>query len=231
MSPRSSGGALAGVEDGEVAVPAVALPAVSPVTGRTIVAELVDRFGAARGLRFPALPFLSEYAHLLLSPVLRLLDAGVGFEAHLQNCIPVFRDGVPVRMAFRDFAGMRLHLPRHRPGSGRTGRAPFGGLWPGSVIGTDDIDVVRAKVGYTALQAHLGEIVARLYDSHRLPEPEAWARVRRIIDGLYAEHGWNAADHAFLTAPTMPHKALVRMRLGGSGDVYVPVRNPLHKYA
>ena len=35
------------------------------------------------------------------------------------------------------------------------------------------------------------------------------------------------ADHAFLTAPTVPHKALVRMRLAGAGDVYVPVRNPL----
>ena len=31
-----------------------------------------------------------------------------------------------------------------------------------------------------------------------------------------------------LTAPVVPHKALVRMRLAGNGDVYVPVRNPLH---
>ena len=35
-------------------------------------------------------------------------------------------------------------------------------------------------------------------------------------------------SHAFLTAPRIPHKALVRMRLAGTGDVYVPVRNPLH---
>jgi len=26
----------------------------------------------------------------------------------------------------------------------------------------------------------------------------------------------------------VPHKALVRMRLAGTGDIYVPVRNPLH---
>jgi hypothetical protein len=26
----------------------------------------------------------------------------------------------------------------------------------------------------------------------------------------------------------VPHKALVRMRLGGTGDLHVPVRNPLH---
>ena len=30
------------------------------------------------------------------------------------------------------------------------------------------------------------------------------------------------------TAPTVAHKALVRMRLSGAGDVYIPVRNPLH---
>lgn len=213
------GGLTGRIGDDEVAVPAAALPAISPVTGRTVIAELVDRFGAARGVRFPALPFLSEYAQLLLSPVLRLLDAGVGYEAHLQNCIPVFRDGVPVRIALRDFAGMRLHRPVLER---------FGELWPGSVIATDDLDVVRAKAGYTALQAHLGEVIARLYDSHRLPEPEAWARVRRIIDGLYADHGWRAGDRAFLIAPTMPHKALVRMRLHDRGDMYVAATNPLH---
>ncbi|MCW6011018.1 hypothetical protein K1W54_41715, partial [Micromonospora sp. CPCC 205371] len=36
------------------------------------------------------------------------------------------------------------------------------------------------------------------------------------------------ADHAALTAPRMPHKALVRMRVADGGDVYLPVRNPLH---
>jgi D-ornithine---citrate ligase len=211
-------GGLGGrTEPGEVAIPAAALPAVSPVTGRSILAEVVDRFGAARGLSTPATTFLSEYAHLLLSPVLRLLDAGVGYEAHLQNCIPVFRDGVPVRIAFRDFAGLRLCTHRHRIA-----------LWPGSVIGTDDIELVRAKAGYTALQAHLGELIARLADSHRLDEDAAWATVRHVIDGLYAEYGWDPGDHAFLTAPTMPHKALVRMRLDGDGDAYVTVRNPLH---
>jgi hypothetical protein len=37
-----------------------------------------------------------------------------------------------------------------------------------------------------------------------------------------------AADHAAFTATRVPHKTLVRMRLAGSGDIYVPVANPLH---
>ena len=50
-------------------------------------------------------------------------------------------------------------------------------LWPGSVVGTDDVDVMRAKIGYTALQAHLGELVVRL---GRLARP---GRGRRLAGG------------------------------------------------
>jgi hypothetical protein len=48
--------------------------------------------------------------------------------------------------------------------------------------------------------------------------------VRSVVDEVLEGH----PDHAFFTAPTLPHKALTRMRLAGAGDVYVPVRNPLH---
>jgi D-ornithine---citrate ligase len=206
---------------GDVAIAGSALPAISPITGRTILAEVVDRFAAAQGSASPALEFIREYGRLLLTPVLRLLHSGIGLEAHLQNSIPVFHDGVPVRIVFRDLAGMRLHLPR--VAAHTTVR-----LWPGSVIGTEDIDVARAKAGYTALQAHLGELILRLTQSHDLDEARAWRTVRQVIDDIYATDRLDAGDHAFFTAPTMPHKALVRMRLSEGGDIYVPVRNPLH---
>ena len=201
------GGLSGRLAPGEVAVPASALSA------RTDGGTVLDRLLA----RYPAGPldFLTEYARLLLPPLLHLARAGVGLEAHLQNSLPTFVDGVPHRIAFRDFAGLRLHLPR------LAGRIA---LWPGSVIGTDDLDVVRAKLGYTALQAHLGELVRHLVDRYRVTGPEAWRQVRRVLDSSGAEPG----DHAFLTAPQMPHKALVRMRLAGAGDIYVPVDNPLH---
>src|SRR5206468_1885485 len=103
-------------------------------------------------------------------------------------------------------------------------------LWPGSVVATDDVDVMRAKLVYTALQAHLGEIVVRLVAECGLDEPAAWTAIRAVIDEVYddlrsdpAVAGDAAADHAFLTAPTVPHKALVRMRLAGAGDIYVRV--------
>ena len=142
-------------------------------------------------------------------------------EAMEEFALPLFRAGVPHRIAFRDFAGLRLHLPRLADGPARW---PGDVLWPGSVVGTRDVNVMRAKLGYTALQAHLGELIRHLVDTRGVDESAAWRRIREVLDDAAAESG----DHAFLTAPRMPHKALVRMRLTGNGDVYVPVDNPLH---
>ena len=161
--------------------------------------------------------WLRAYAELLLPPLLRLTAQGVALEAHLQNCLPTFLDGRPHRLALRDFAGLRLHLPRLAAAGHDVA------LWPGSVVGTGDLDVLRAKIGYTAFQAHLGELVIRLGESHGLDEDRAWRIVREVVDGCCA-----GADHAAFTAPRVAHKALVRMRLAGDGDLYIPVRNPLH---
>jgi siderophore synthetase component len=217
---------LAGrLEPGELAVPGVALPATCPRTGRTVLARLVARYAAGQGRpdnADTAAAFVAAYARMLLPPLLRLLArSGVALEAHLQNSIPTFVGGVPHRLFLRDLAGMRICQGRLPGGAGVT-------LWPGSVIGTGDPDVARAKLGYTAVQAHLGEVVIRLVESHGLDERRAWRAVREVVDAAYDGAGGHArADHAFFTAPTMPHKALVRMRLAGTGDVYVPVPNPL----
>ena len=216
----------------EVAVPGIALYATSPLTGATVLAELVDRYARTRrvpGRAEAALGFLDAYARLLLPAALRLATRhGIGLEAHLQNCVPTFVDGVPHRMALRDFAGLRIHQPR-------LGRPLH--LWPGSVITAPDVATMRAKLGYTALQAHLGEVVLQLVGSHGVDEAAAWSVVRAVIDEVYEQLRADptvadaaAADHAFLTAATMPHKALLRMRLHPSGgDRYVPVDNPLHR--
>jgi siderophore synthetase component len=203
---------------GERAVPGGALPFVA--------AGLVAEFAAGTGRRDDAgaaAAFLDAYARLVLPPLLRLTLRGVAFEAHLQNCLPTFTGGVPQRLAVRDFAGLRLH-PGRLAAAGH--EVP---LWPGSVVGTGDPDVLRAKIGYTVFQAHLGELVIRLGASHGLDEQLAWRLVRAVVDETYAGQGELAAqDHAAFTAPTVPHKALVRMRLAGAGDEYLPVENPLH---
>lgn len=222
---------------GEVAVPGCALYARSPVTGRTVLAELVDRYVAqSRGV---PLDFLAEYATLLLTPTITLMTGyGLGLEAHLQNTVPTFVDGVPTRMAFRDWGGMRVYLPRLAASGHRAV------VRPGSVTVAGDVNVMRAKVAYTALQNHLGEVVARLATSHGVPEPDAWQRVGAVLRGIVADlaarprlRAHAEADGAALFASRLPHKALLAMRLSALGgtaslpasdrDRYVDVPNPL----
>jgi siderophore synthetase component len=209
------------LDPGEHAVPAIALSAADPITGLPVAQLLLRRSGLT------ALAFLDEYARLLLRPVLGMAARfGVGLEAHLQNCLVTFSAGRPARLILRDLAGLRLH-------SGRLADASLSvPLWPGSVVGTDDDRVLLAKVAYTALQAHLGDVV------HALGNPSgAWPAIRAAVDEIYDDLAVIApdaakADHAFLTAPTVPHKALVRMRLDPArGDIYVPMENPLHEPA
>ena len=220
------------VEDDRVMLMAETAGAAVPVgSGRDLSAIRRDGLGGRlregeRVIPGGALPFLLDdlvkgdpgdwlraYADMLLPPLMRLTAQGVALEAHLQNCLPTFVDGRPHRVALRDFAGLRLHRPRLRAaGHDIT-------LWPGSVVGTDDLEIFRAKIGYTLFQAHLGEIILRLdIDEHR-----AWRIVREVLDECCS-----GDDHAAFTAPLVPHKALVRMRIAGGGDVYIPVRNPLH---
>ncbi len=198
----------------ERVIPGGALPLV--------VGDLLGEYGHG------PLAFLTDYARLVLPPLLRLATRhGIALEAHLQNCLPTFTAGRPHRLVLRDLAGMRLHRPR----LAATGAALT--LWPGSVIATDDLYTMRAKLGYTAFQAHLGELVIAL-TGFGLDEAAGWRAVRDVVDETYdplradpATAAAAAADHAAFTAPTVPHKALVRMRLTGGGDVYLPVRNPL----
>ncbi|MGH8794183.1 MAG: IucA/IucC family protein [Stackebrandtia sp.] len=202
---------------GELPVPAATLSATSPVSGDSVMSELLRAH--ARGGGTPE-TFLRGYADVLIAPCLRLAAAyGVGLEAHLQNCVPTFVDGRPRRMIVRDLGGLRLHRPRMRAAGLRPG------LHPKSVVDTDDVDVMRAKVAYTVFQNHFAAVAAELRRLDAMSPRRAW----RIAADAVAEADVPAADRAFYTAATVPHKALLTMRLDDDGDRHVPVSNPLHR--
>ena len=110
-------GLSGGCEPDEVAVPGSALYAVSPLTGQTgggrAGGPVRPHQDHRRTAPAPRWRFVDEYARLLLPPVLGLATRhGIGLEAHLQNCVPTFVDGVPHRLAVRDLAGMRVYPAR-----------------------------------------------------------------------------------------------------------------------
>ncbi|HIW64539.1 MAG TPA: hypothetical protein H9881_18960 [Candidatus Stackebrandtia excrementipullorum] len=202
------------LQPGELAVPATALCARSPISGRHLISELA--------LQHPHQPahFLEIYATKLLDTTIRLAtEYGIGMEAHLQNCIPTFIDATLHRVILRDLGGARIHLPTlHRAGY----KPP---LHPASVTTTDDITEAHTKVAYTVLQNHLAAIVTAMEADDLLHHATAW----KIITDIVADIAIPDATRNFYTAPTLPHKALLHMRLMGDGDHHVPVDNPLHQ--
>ncbi|HET9257750.1 MAG TPA: IucA/IucC family protein, partial [Pseudonocardiaceae bacterium] len=139
---------------GELPVPSCALPARAPVTGSSLLTELVTRFAVSCGegdLGAAGLRFAHQYATLLLPvSVILMTKYGIAVEAHLQNCIITFADAVPARLVLRDWGGMRIYPPRlRRHGLSFDPR-------PGAATVTDDVQVMRAKMLYTVLSNHLG---------------------------------------------------------------------------
>ena len=219
--------------DDELAITGCALYAPSPVTGRAVLGDLVDSYRRAHELdpRRAAREVLEQYADLLLTTALTLLvTCGIGLEAHLQNTLVVWRDGRPVRLLLRDFAGIRVHGPRFRALG--TGYRPH----PESIVVVDDVDTARNRAYYSAVQANLAEIIRTSCVEFGLAELDCWRIVRERADGVFAElarrDGETAkraeADREALGRRVLQQKAFVRTRLEPAtarADQQVP--NPL----
>jgi siderophore synthetase component len=219
---------------GETAFTGCALRIVSPMSGRSLLIELVDVMAAqaCTSRAEAAMTFLNDYADLILSVALPLMwRYGIALEAHLQNTLLVVRDHRPVRLLLRDFAGVRLHQGRMRAAG--LDFTPH----PGSVTVTDDLDEVRAKLAHAVVQANLASVVGQLNTACRLPAAALWEVVRgaicRTLERLEPELARSASeDLCALLAPTLPQKAFAAMRLQhAGGDIYRPQPNPLHRSA
>lgn len=219
----------------ELAIVGCALYAASPVTGRPILVELVEafaKFGSASSPDEAAFRFVSEYASVALPGFLTLMvKYGVGLEGHLQNSVPVFKAGRPVRLLFRDWGGARIYTERLR----RRGlRVSF---YPRSATLTDRLEEMRNKVFCAVFQNQLGEIVLQACKHFGVPERDLWREIRRICDGIFDEIGSHsehaadaAADREALYGAEVDHKALTAMRLNPEGGYrYARVPNPLHR--
>ena len=221
----------------ELAIVGCALYAGSPITGRPVLAELVQAFAKSGGVSTSgeaAFRFVSEYASVVLPGFLTMMvKYGVGLEGHLQNSVPVFKAGHPVRLLFRDWGGARIYGERLR----RRGlRVSF---YPGSAVLTDRLEEMRNKVFCAVFQNQLGEIILQSCKHFDVPERDLWREVRRICDKIFdeigsqPEHAADAyADREALYGAEVDHKALTAMRLNPKGGYrYARVFNPLHEFS
>lgn len=226
-----------GFTDGEeLAIVGSALYSESPVSGKLILAELVEAFAESTGaesLEAAAKEFVRAYAEMTLPGVLTLMVRyGVGLEGHMQNSVPVFKAGRPVRMLFRDWGGARLYGERLRA-------AGFDmKFYPGSVTVTEKVKDMQNKVFYTVFQNHISEIILQLCKDFPVEEADLWREIRSLCDRVFADLALDPAcaqaaeeDREALYCPEVEHKALTKMRLEPEekGYCYATVSNPLHQ--
>lgn len=154
--------------------------------------------------------WLAEFARLVLSVCLRVLELGVALEAHGQNLLVVVSaSGAPVRLVYRDLADIRIspaRLVRHGlpvpPLSGR--------------LITDDVTVLRRKLFGSVLSGALG----------------AAAGSAGAFAGAFATAAAGlprTPDTEALLTGALPTKALTLMRLSPDvpGDQWAELPNPL----
>lgn len=226
------------VKKDEMAIVGTALYAESPFSGRSILSDLIERFAKTTGedsLKNAAIRFVSEYARVALPGFLTLMvKYGIGLEGHLQNSLPVFKEGRPVRMLFRDWGGARIYRPRLE----RQGLSVS--FYPGSVTLVDEPEEMWNKVFYTVYQSHMGELIAQTAKAVGVQEERLWREVAEVshdvLDQLAKEPCYReqaSLDRKRLFAANVDHKALTKMRIsmGQSGYCYSSVPNPLHSFA
>ncbi|HEX9315627.1 MAG TPA: IucA/IucC family protein, partial [Actinomycetota bacterium] len=222
------------VAAGEVALPAAALAARSPLTGRPLLADVLDELEPnepkGRSLPDAAASFLEAYCACSLPPLLTLLSGwGVALEPHGENLVVVLCRGLPVRVLYRDFGGIRISSSR----LARRGLAPppMSGAVP-----TEDEDELRAKCLFPLLVTNLGQVVAALARVGACDAGRLWEIVGRRCRGAYAELKRETAirahaqrDEDALFGPTLPVKSMLRVQLSATPHVpqWVAVPNPL----
>lgn len=172
-------------------------------------------------------------------PLIHMLFAhGVALESHAQNMVLIHRDGVPVRVAFKDFHDgirfSRLHLanpaacPSLHALSDHHAR-----INPNSFIETDRADVVRDFVHDAFFFINLTELCFLLEERYGLPEASFWSMVAQIVHDYQREHPQHEERfRSFdLFAETIQVEQLTARRLFGDAEVRLQdAPNPLYPF-
>ncbi|MGQ0774684.1 MAG: IucA/IucC family protein [Pseudonocardiales bacterium] len=220
------------VSEGEVALPAAAFAARSPLTGRPLLSDIFDELASTYTLplRDAATRFLGRYCDCALPALFTLLSRwGIALEAHGQNTVVVVHSGLPVRLIYRDFGSIRVSRIR------LTRR----GLHPPALLGallTEDEDELRARLFFPLVHTNLSQLVAALAQVADADPGSLWRlvaqRCRTVYATLTADPAIRAQaqrDETALFGSTIPMKAMLRTQMSANPHApqWVAVPNPL----
>ncbi|GAA0530571.1 siderophore biosynthesis protein [Saccharopolyspora subtropica] len=213
------------LEPGERAVPFTGLTACQ-VDGTPLIDPWVREMGAAEWVRRVARVSAVPLVHLLCRH-------GVALETHAQNALLVHRDGVPTRVALKDFHdGVRFsrrHLaaPQRCP---RLAGTPAHHQNRNSFVETDDLGLVTDFLLDAFLFVNLGELGIFLADHYDLAERDFWRLVREELRAYQARFPELAARFALFDVftPTVEVEKLTTRRLLPDTELRLhTVPNPL----
>jgi siderophore synthetase component len=160
--------------------------------GRPLIDDWVARHGAAHWLQT-----LVERAWL---PVLHLLwIQGVALESHAQNMLLLHMDGLPERVALKDFHDGVRFSPALLAGPAPALTAPPGAhalVNPNSFIQTDDANELRDFTFDALFFVNLAELAWLYARFYAVPEARFWGIVADVLHAHQARHPELAARYA-----------------------------------
>ncbi|UKD58686.1 hypothetical protein L3Q65_18795 [Amycolatopsis sp. FU40] len=220
----------------ELSMPVAALFAKSPLTGASLLHDLLAETASVTGaaLSEVARQWLAAHVERCVPQLLTLLVRyGIALEPHPQNTVLVLKDRLPHRVLLRDLGAARVLESR------LARRALAGDFLPGSPLLASDPAALRAKLYYPLFGHHLGELVAELAHASGCVEDALWpvagecvrqAFHRLAMSACCPEEAEDArADAEALLNEPWQHKALLTMRLKNlvTDQQYVEGPNPL----
>lgn len=169
--------------------------------------------------------WFTKFARMLLKAFLpSVLDNGVAFECHPQNCLARFDIVTKELRGFiiRDFGGLRVHPETLKATTG----VDLEFLAGHSII-ANDVDDVYTRMYHTVFHNHLQQLI-RVLGLHY--NGRGWTIVRELLEelipkshGLYA--AWLSPERR-----TLPGKCFLRMRMSGMYRFHLhsPFSNLIH---
>lgn len=225
------------LDEKEIPMPAAALIAESPVSGKPVAIELIEQIAKkynSNDLTEAAILFIQRYAETSLPGFLSLMVRyGISLEGHMQNSVAVFLDGELTRILLRDFGGVRILAERLiKQGY----QAEF---YPGSSIVTNVAEEMRSIISYSVMQNHFAELISCIVRELNIEESCLWKPVAEVCKSVFKELRKDpdiaeqaAEDELSLFHPVIHLKALTTMRLRGDSTAYsfAKVPNPLAEW-
>ncbi len=218
------------LREGESATPFNGLCHIDE-SGRPLIDPWIQRHGVRE--------WTGQLLQASVTPIIHMLFAhGIGMESHAQNIMLIHRDGMPARIALKDFHDGVRYSPQHLAQPALAPElvpvpASHARINRNSFILTDDLDAVRdftCDAFFFICMAETAIFLARHYE---LPEQELWGMTARLVHDYQLRHPQHAQRFkAFdVFAPTFQVEELTKRRLLGDGEPrFRQVPNPLHQF-